>query len=1057
MKTLMRPFLLSALVCLFGTALMAQTGKVSGTVVDDQTGEALISANVIVEGTTLGAATNLEGFFVILNVPPGTYSVRASMIGYTPVTTVNVRAAIDQTTELAFRLRETALQTEEVVVVASRPIVERGVSSSRANITAREVENLPISQVSSVIGLQAGVQGLTIRGGESDQTAFIVNGLTLRDERDNTPYTAISLLSVQDIQIQTGGFNAEYGNVRSGVVNVITKEGDLRKYNVGVFVRYSLPSRKYFGIAPNHPDSYWIRPFVDDAVAWSGTKSGAWDEWTQRQFKEFEGWNSISQKLLADNDPTNDLSPQAAQQVFLWQHRKSFDIKKPDYDLDIGFGGPVPGGEVLGKLRFYASGRWTSNQFVVPLSRDGSTDYNANLKLTSDIDQGMKLMVEGLFGRNESVDRNQTGVYGSFTSPQRVALAMDRVSFIDTRLFTTDYWAPNSVERNMVGAKFTHVLNPSTFYEVSFNRFASSYGTSPGRWRDTTRAYKFGNNYFLDEAPFGFFPSPGDYSTTGIDGMRMAIGMSNARDTSKVASYTFRFDFSSQLDRFNEMKAGLEFVQTDNAVNYGSFDLVLQSGRSTSVWHTFPKRFSAYVQDKLEFEGMVANVGLRFELSHAGGEWFVYDPFYRYFQGSASLGIDTLLEKEPTKVVTAFSPRLGVAFPVSEDAKLFFNYGHFRSIPTPENLFLVRRETATQSIIRLADPNLPLQRTVAYELGYEHNLFDMFLLRGAGYYKNISDQSRIVSYVGYYSTYSVTTNNSYEDIRGFEFTLTKNRGTWVQGFVNYTYMVSTSGAFGRATYYENPVEQKNDLRTNPQQFKPIPRPYGRANVDFFTPTDFGPEFAGFYPVGDFRINFLAAWTSGFHFTWVGGGSFPGISNNIRWKDRYSFDMRISKSFAVGPVNIQLFMDIDNVLNLKQMTTFDITPLTGRPLSFVDAQDYENYMKSLHLPSEFERFGYGNIAGNDQPGDYRKSGVPFQPIVHTQSLASISNPSTTPFYYEASSGGYYQWTGGQWQAVDQGKLAQVLEDKAYIDMPNQPWFTFLNPRDIYFGIRFSVDL
>ena len=1053
MKTLSRLSSFFLLFLFLVPPLPGQTGKISGTITDARTGDPLISVNVVIEGTTMGAATNLEGFFVILNVPPGIYRVRASMIGYAPYTATEVRVAIDQTTDLQMQMQERSVEIEEVVIVAERPIVERGVSSSRANITAEEVANLPVTQVASVIGLQAGVQGLSVRGGGSDQTAFIVNGLTLRDERDNSPYTAVSLLSVQDIQIQTGGFNAEYGNVRSGVINIVTKEGELSKYNVGALVRYSFPTKKYFGMAPNNPGSYWIRPFLDDAVAWTGTKNGAWDEWKQKQFKEFEGWNSVSQTLLSDDDPTNDLTPQAAQQVFLWQHRKSFDIVKPDYDIDFGFGGPVPGiSKELGNLRFYASGRYTSNQFAIPLARSGAVDHSGSLKITSDVGQGMKLMLEGLVGRNASVDRNQTGVYGSFgTSATSIGASMDRVSYIDTRLFTDSYWGRNYVNRMMFGAKFTHVLSASSFYEVSLQRFASDYHTYPGPVRNTSRVYLFGDNYYLDEAPFGFVPSPGDYSTTGIDKMRMAIGMSNARDSSKVASYTLRADYSSQMDRFNEMKAGLEFVLTDNNVNYGSVDLVLPSGRSTSKWHTYPKRLALYVQDKLEFEGMVANVGLRFEMSHAGGDWYVYDPFYRYFRGNASLGIDTSLQKEPTDIITAISPRVGVAFPITENAKLFFNYGHFRSMPQPEELFLIRRETASQSVIRLADPNLPLEKTVAYELGYEHNLLDMLLLRLTGYYKDVSDQSRQVSYVGYYSTYSVTTNNLYEDIRGLELSVNKNRGDWVQGFLNYTYMVSTSGYFGRATYYENPVDQKSDLRTNPQQSRPIPRPYARANVDFFTPVDFGPEVAGIHPFGDFRVNFLAAWSKGFHFTWVGGGSIPGVQNNIRWKDNFSCDMRLSKSFDVGPLDIQLFMDINNLFNLKQMATSGSTAL-----GFVDAQDYENYMKSLHLPEVFNQY-YGNIPGDDQPGDYRSTGVPFQPMVYTNDVNSLASPSTVPIYYDGGTKQYLQWNGSQWIAADQGEVNKALEDKAYIDMPNQPWFTFLSPRDIYFGIRFSFDL
>jgi hypothetical protein len=1042
-------YVLSILLLFSASVAWAQTGKIAGKVVDARTGEAIVGANIVVEGTQTGAASNFEGFFTILSVPPGTYRIRASVLGYTPSTQIDVRVNINQTTQLEFKLSEQAIQAQEVVIVATRPVVERDVAASRANITAREVENLPVSQVSSVIGLEAGVQGLTIRGGGSEQTAFMADGLTMRDERNNQPYTAISLLAVQEFQIQTGGFSAEYGNIRSGVINVVTKEGSPKKYNVGMQARMSPPTRKYFGIAPNDPSSYWVRPFLDNTVAWTGTNNGKWDPWTQEQYAVFGGWNAISQSLLSDNDPTNDLTPAAAQEVWKWQHRKSFDIAKPDYDIDFGLGGPVPGGEGLGNLRFYASFRSQNTQFAVPLSRDGYSDYSTTLKVTSDLSNTMKLMVEGTVGRNESVDINQTGTYGSFSSAATEGSVMNRVSYIDTRLFTTDYWAPNSVNRQIIGAKLTHLLSPTTFYEVVAQRFASQYSTNPGRTRDTSRVYKFGNSYYLDEAPFGFFPTPGVTSLTGIEGMRMGVGMSNARDSSKITTYTLKFDLTSQLDRFNEFKGGIEFAYTDNAVNYGSVDMVLATGRSLSNWHTYPTRLEAYVKDKLEFEGMIVDAGLRFAMSHAGGEWFVYDPYTRVFQGLQSFGIDSLLQKEPTKYITTVMPRLNIAFPITDNAKLYFNYGHFRSMPQPENLYLIRHETASSNIIRLADPNLPLEKTVAYELGFENNIMDMFLLRIAAYYKDISNERTTVEYIGYNNTpdYTVSTTNLYEDVRGFEITLRKNRGNWIQGFVNYTYMVSTSGRFGWAVYYQNAVDQRNYQRTNPVQSKPIPQPYARANIDFFTPLDFGPKFAGFNPLADWRLSVLGSYSSGFYFTYVGGGSFPGVSNNLQWKDQFGLDIRLSKNFTLfDRVNLMLFMDINNVLNLKQLTTY----------GFVDGTDYDRYMKSLHLSEDFNQY-YGQIPGSDRPGDYRKAGVAYQPMVFANKLSEVATKYATPIYYEYTTRSYFRWVNNAWQPANQSEVDQVLKDKAYIHMPTQDWWNFLNPRDFYFGLRMSFDL
>lgn len=1055
------------------SSLLGQTGKISGTAKDATTGEPLIAANVIIEGTTLGAAANLDGYFVILNVPPGSYRVKASMIGYAPATFVDVRVNIDQTTVVDFRLTDVAFETEEVVIVAQRPVVQRDVSSSQLNLNFREIEHLPsVRTISNIIGLQAGLQvsqvtgDLIIRGGGGDQTAFIVDGLSLRDERTNKPYLGISITSIDNIQIQTGGFNAEYGNVRSGIVNVTTKEGRRDRYTVGLVTRSRFSGPKHFGDPPNSRNSYWIRPYVDPDVAWTGTKNGAWDPFTQSQYPEFEGWIAVAAKTLKDIDPTNDLTPEAAQRIFLWQHRKDFRITKPDYDMDAGFGGPVPMiGAMLGDLRFFASYRRSRTMYLVPLSRDSYQDYNAQLKLTSDVGKGMKLIVEGLIGEATGTNDNNAGLAGVFTTPISIASQLHRVSYIDGRIFPTDYWAPTTIRRNMAGAKFTHVLSPSTFYEVSAHQFTTSYSTNPARLRDTSRIYKFGNSYFIDEAPFGFSPAP----STGIDGMRMGVGMSNSRDSSRVRVVASRADITSQLDRFNQVRAGIEFVYTDNKVNYASIDVFLPTGRSRSVWHTFPVRAAAYFQDKLEFEGMIVNLGLRLDYSDPRGTWYVYNPYDPILIGDRSLEMDTKLPKERVKKNVILSPRLGVAFPVTEDSKLFFNYGHFRSMPTPENLFLIRRFRENNNVTFLANPNNPLPKTVAYELGYEHSLFQEYLLRVAGYYKDVTNQHISTGYMNpaIGLSYSVSTANSYEDIRGFELTLSKNRGNWVQGFINYTYMVTTWGRFGFAQFSSKPSEQREYERRNIErdlyQRKPVPQPYARLNLDFFTPLEFGPNVAGISILGDWRMSLLGNYAAGPYFSWAGGGdaslivtgitgATAKIENNVQWRDHYNLDLRLSKGLNLYGVVVELFVDISNAFNVKYFYPGGF--------GFKDGTDFDNYMRSLHLSA---RIGddlastYINIPGNDRPGDYRKPGVKAVPMKGIETTAAERNPHPSYIYYVRSTKQYMRYQNGQWTVEDQAKVDQVLKDRAYVDMPNLDYFTFLNPRDFFFGIRLSVGL
>ncbi|MCB0296420.1 MAG: carboxypeptidase regulatory-like domain-containing protein, partial [Calditrichaeota bacterium] len=341
-----RPILFAVFLLLGATTMLfsGTTGKIAGIVKDARTGEALPGVNILVDGTVLGAATDADGYYVILNVPPGTYTVRATFIGYTDYIVTQARVNIDQTTTLNFDMAQAVVESgSEITVVADRPVVQRDVSASTANIEAAQIEALPVQTVTEVVGLQAGVQGLSIRGGGSDELAFMVDGFTMRDERDNTPFTGVSLSAVQDVQIQTGGFNAEYGNIRSGVINVVTKEGDPQRYSGTLTYQYSAPTDKHFGPSFDDPNSYWLRPYLDPAVAWTGTQNGAWDADMQRQYPQFDGWNAIAAQTLLDNDPNNDLTPAAAQRLFLWQHRRQLDITKSDYNIDAGVGGPVPG------------------------------------------------------------------------------------------------------------------------------------------------------------------------------------------------------------------------------------------------------------------------------------------------------------------------------------------------------------------------------------------------------------------------------------------------------------------------------------------------------------------------------------------------------------------------------------------------------------------------------------------------------------------------------------------------------------------------------------------
>ncbi len=207
------------------------TGKIVGQVVDGETGDPLPGANIQIEGTSLGAATDVDGQFLIINVPPGTYTVVASMIGYQTVKKSQVRVTSDFTTRLRFVLHPTTLELGETVeVVAERPLVRRDQTASLAEFSGEEIRQLPVETFQEVLSLQAGVTvdpagGLHIRGGRSSEITYIVDGIPITDEYSGLPTVAVENNVIEELRLVSGAFNAEYGRAMSGVVNIVTREG----------------------------------------------------------------------------------------------------------------------------------------------------------------------------------------------------------------------------------------------------------------------------------------------------------------------------------------------------------------------------------------------------------------------------------------------------------------------------------------------------------------------------------------------------------------------------------------------------------------------------------------------------------------------------------------------------------------------------------------------------------------------------------------------------------------------------------------------------------------
>jgi len=170
------------LLLLEGTSVHAgTTGKIAGKITDAANKEPLIGANIIIEGTNLGAAADFDGNYFIINIPPGSYNIKASLVGYSSVIFTNVKVSVDQTTKIDFELSEESIELSDVVVTAERSIVRKDLTSTEETINGDDISMLPLEDVSAVVNLQAGVVDGHFRGGRNSEVKYLIDGVPVKE------------------------------------------------------------------------------------------------------------------------------------------------------------------------------------------------------------------------------------------------------------------------------------------------------------------------------------------------------------------------------------------------------------------------------------------------------------------------------------------------------------------------------------------------------------------------------------------------------------------------------------------------------------------------------------------------------------------------------------------------------------------------------------------------------------------------------------------------------------------------------------------------------------
>ncbi len=992
----------------FQNIFAGTTGKISGIVVDAQSGEALVGVNIFIEDSPLGAASDVDGYFAIVHVPAGSYTVHASYIGYDEVVIRDVKVEIGLTTTLDIKMNSDLLSTEEVVVVAKRPVVQKDISNSQLSLDAKSIQSVPVTTLNDVLTLQAGIEnssrGLIIRGGGANQTVFMMDGFSTNDERSNYPVTGIPLGNVDEVQVLTGGFSAEYEQARSGVVNTVTKKG--KKIFAGYMTfDYRPAGPKNFGNSIYDKDSYFNRAFFDPEVMWTGTNNGAWDQDTKNQNVDFVGWETVANNTLLDQDPDNDLTPEEALRLFEWYRRRDGRIQKGDYRFEAGFGGPVPYlNKYVQDLSFYLSHYQNREMYVFPLSRDSYFENSTRLKFNAHPSSNLQVMFFVDYGEVKgSTANNWTPPTGSvLRGVEEVANLTNGTATGLSIPFMPGYFSPTDIYRGNTGLKLTYLMGAKSYFEFKASYRYNNYKTFQIETRDTTRRYEVFDGYYVDEAPYGYW----GYPAAGPGDVHLGGWMNLGRDKSKNSTLQLNADYSNQFNRWNEVKTGISLVYNNYNINSFTENPLFTTWRRTLKYNLYPYRAGFYIQDKMEFSGFIANAGFRLDYYDPNTTVPVTDIYDEAFKAGQADKLDKA-PTEPARARLIFSPRLGISHPITESSKLYFNYGHFRSEPFSSFRFRLQQENNGQTTF-LGNPNLEPERTIAYEVGFEQSFWDTYLIKIAGYYKDVTNQPGWIAFQGLNNiSYRKAASNNYADIRGLEITLRKRYGNWFSGFVNYTYDVRSSGYFGILENYEDPKKQREYNKQHPVISRRLPQPYASANLVFFSPEKFGPAVGDLYPLEQWRLSVLGSWKTGAYETYNPLNE-PGIADNTQWEDVYNVDIRLSKEVKISKVTFDFYLDVRNLFNNKYMSR----------AGFSDIYDWNNYMESLNFSWE-----EGDQKGNDRVGTYRDWNVPYDPLE--------ANPDNDPAITARNN--------------------KRKENKSYIDMPNIRGLTFLNPRNVRFGV------
>ncbi len=742
-------------------------GKIAGTVTDSKTGDPLPGVNVVIDGTMMGAATNADGSYVILNVSPGTYTLKFMTIGYTTKRTESVRVSVGLTTKINASLSQTVLEMDEVSVVASRPVIEVDRTNSAAYMAADEISELPVTEVHELIQLQAGVTTdadgeLHFRGGRSGEVAYLVDGIPVTNRFDGGSSIEIENEVIQELQVISGTFNAEYGQAQSGIINVISKTPD-RSYSgrISSYVgaHLSNQSDRFVGIDdPTNNPEYNFQANLTGPIPFSDKLSF----YGFVRYNRNDGWLNGERRY----NPTDSW----AVQVFEQWYNLNFTERE--------FGQFLPYTEYSDSLNLY-----NGDGAIVPMNT--SAKFSGNAKIFLQVTPGIRAFY------NVFVDKIESSEYDN-----------------DFR-YTPDGLPKTYKDAFNHTINITHTLTSNVFYLLNFSYF--------GEDRET---YLYRNPN--DRRYQAMIPDLYGYNFGGTQ---------NEHETINFKNYLGKFDLTWQVDKRNLLKMGavlkqfnLKYKEIQTSAVSNSHYLPTKRGTSFEEYYALsqaptiyvpdtntllnnqyehnPIEFALYAQDKLELGEIIANIGLRFDYFDPDG---VVPENPRANYNAVTGTLETPFVKASKKYQV--SPRLGLAFPISDQGVIHVSYGHFLQIPQFQYLYYNSEFEISSGYKEtiMGNADLEPERTVAYEIGFQQGLSESFGLELTIYSKDIRNLlgQNIYDTINE-RTYFRYINRDYGNVKGITVSVEKKPFGFLSGRLDYTFQVARGNASDpNAIYLQN--------------------------------------------------------------------------------------------------------------------------------------------------------------------------------------------------------------------------------------------------------------